>query len=234
MMKHFALVLFVLLFPALAWAGSYDGTVYTSNLGYTVKPPSTWDGHNAIWDRVDASNAVAMKNHIPQNIAIEGIDRFDVVFFPRFTKTDTSLEADRKRAELNKDAAPEDIEPPYEDKAKVPEFYPSVSILVLNMSISDQSPEMVEAYKQSLLQNVPDVVGFAQDFNIVDATKDAVNSENGFIFKIHFRVDSHEVEMEQIILSRRSSTYIISCTKDSNDNHLPLNWCKNVANSMQF
>ena len=233
-MKRFALILFAFFIPALAWAGSYDGTVYTSNLGYSVKPPSKWDGNDAIWDRVDASNAVAMKNHIPKNIAIEGLDRFDVVFFPRFTKANTSLDADRKRAEMNKDATPEDFIPPYEDKSPIPDFYPSVSILVLNTSISDQSPEMVEAYKQSLLQNVPDVVGFAQEFKIVDTTKDSISAGESFIFKIHFRVDSHDVEMEQIVISQRSSTYIISCTKDSNDNHLPLNWCKNVANSMKF
>ncbi|GEM_PF-6972619 len=235
MKKIFALILFAIMFPALAWAGSYDGSVYVSNLGYTVKPPSIWDGQIATWDRVDASNAVAMKNHIPKNIAIEGIDRFDVVFFPRFTKVDTSLKADRERVESNKrETNPEDVVPPYEDKSKVPDFYPSVSILVLNLRISDQSPEMVEAYKQSLLQNVPDVVGFAQDLKIVEATKDIFGSENGFFYKIHFRVDSHEVEMEQIVLSRRSSTYIISCTKDQNDNHLPVNWCRNVANSMRF
>lgn len=234
MFKKLALTAILLLFPVCAWAGSYIDGIYNSNLGYTVRPPSTWDGKEATWDRVDVSTMDAMKNQIPKNIAFDGLKRFDVVFFPRFTKTDTSLKADSERIELNKDATPEDVIPPYENKVDVPEFYPSVSILVLKNAISDTTSEMAEAYKKYLLETVPQAADYARDFKIVDTTKDVFSGENGFLYKIQFKYGSHDVDMEQIVLSRRSSTYIITCTKDTNSDHVAANWCKNVANSMVF
>ena len=225
---------FTMLLPTVAWAGSFVDGVYTSNAGYSIRPPEDWV-------RLDASNAMAMKGHIPENITTDGMKRFDVVFFPSFSKTDTSIKADNKRIESNKatleenkNAQPEDLIQPIQDRDIPPSFSPTVSVLVLSSRISATSSEMVKAYEASILENVKDGADYAKNFKVLDSTKDAVNTENGFVFKIRFTAGFREVNVEQTIITRPNDvTYIVTCTADTNE-HLPNNWCQNVVGSMKF
>ena len=244
MMNRLALIAFACLLPASAWGGSFINGTYESNAGYTIQPPKDWV-------RLDASTAKGMEHMLPKNISIEGINRFDVVFFPPLQK-DTSLSADDERIKKNKQALEDNPEvdkaeliPPLDEqvnKEEIPEFSPTISILVLQTEISSTSPEMVAAYKKSVLDTIPTAGGsYSESFKIKEATVDRFDSTDGFRFKINFshhssRTSSREIEVLQTVQTFSHNTYIITCTSDVNDtkNHLDKDWCENTIKTMEF
>lgn len=236
MLKRVLFAAIFLFLPALAYAGSFVDGVYSSNLGYSVTPPKGWV-------RLDASNASAMQGHVPQNIDVLGTSRFDVIFFPPFSKVDTSLAADTERLEknkavrdANKNPDPEDIIPPASDMTQPPEFSPSMSIIVLNSVPSKMKPEMAKVYADKLIAQVREMSDFS-DFEIKASTMDnTLPAGDDFNFVLGFRRNQKEYKLEQTIIFRpnESETVVVTCINDANEYEADKMWCKSAVTSLKF
>lgn len=231
MMLKFAAAATLVLLPSLAFAGNFENGLYTSNLDYQIRPPENWT-------RLDASNASAMSGHVPDNIQVSGTDRFDVIFFPEFSNTDTSKKADDERLAKNKEAKeankPDEIKPPIVDSVTPPEFVPSVSVLVISEVPSVQTPEIVKAYEKKLIES-HDGFSYADSFQVLNATKETAYAEDAFLFKFSFNYNRREIDVEQALMFHLNSTYVITCTSDAQE---PVNndkkWCRSVITSIKF
>lgn len=234
MLKRVFLAAFFLLLPAIVWAGDFSDGIYTSNLGYSVQPPQKWA-------RLDASNAAAMKGHVPENIAIKSTERFDVIFFPNFMKADTSLTAENDRLAKNKEildadknAAPDELLQPISDKIEPPEFSPMISILVLNIVPSKITPEMVKVYEEQLI-SMNEQEGDYSGFKVLGSTMStSLDGGDAFIYNIEFRRNRMAYKVEQTIIFHTNETLIVTCMEDANDFNDDKMWCKNVVGTIKF
>lgn len=233
-------VLFAVLFlfiPALAFAGSFVDGVYTSRLGYSIKPP-------AGWVRLDASNAAAMEGHVPKNIDAQGISRFDVIFFPSFSEVDTSLNADNERLkknkallEENKNLDPEELIPPISDTKPAPEFSAMMSIIVLNSTPSNTADEMAKVYAENLVEEIKDV-GVLSNFEVKASTKDSGSIPAGpdFNFSLGFRYNKIEYAVKQTVVFRLNGneTIIVTCMNNANLHEPDKMWCESALSTLRF
>ena len=229
MFKRFLLTALALLLPSIAMAGSFENGIYKSNLGYLISPPEDWIV-------LDAANFNAMTGHVPRNISTQGVgERIDVIFFPAFSKVDTSKKADDKRIEANKNVADGEKQPPITDKSDPPKFAPFISVLAVKNVPSKDSAEMVKAYADKIMANRDDGISDAEGFEIVNFTKDTAYAEDIFLFNIKYRYDTRRIEVEQALMFHKEVTYIITCTNDAED---PVEndkrWCRKVITSMKF
>ncbi len=236
MFKKLAATVLFLMLPAAAWAGSMEDGKYTSNLGYTIHPPKDWQ-------RVDAATANAMTGHVPLNINMSGLERFDVIFFPKFSQVDTSRDADDERLNKNKEMLKEDSGAtpvlPIVDKTDPPEFSPTISVLAMKYMPEAVNAERVVAFNENLLENITNAATYAQDFGAESTLREyhpASDAESGatFEFNIHFRNKNRGIKVEQVLIFHNNTTYIITCTSDENEYVSPESWCKETVNSMSF
>ncbi len=239
MIKRILLTSLMFLMPAAVSAGDYGGNFYTSNLGYSIMLPDD------SWARLDASNAEAMQKWLPQNISANSVDRFDAIFYPSFSKVDLSLDGDKKRLQDNQakkdadpDVAPDSLAKPAHqtppDPASLPEFSPTVSVMVINSKPSSMAPENAKNFADALAAKHDELFGFAGDFKVKSATFDTLDPGSAFIFIMEYRIKNRRIAVEQTALFHNDQTYIITCTSDSNEYVKDKDWCRNVVNSISF
>ncbi len=236
MFKQLAVIVLSLMLPATAWAGSMEDGKYTSNLGYTIHPPKDWQ-------RVDAATASAMTGHVPLNINMSGLERFDVIFFPKFSNADTSMAADDERLKKNKEMLAEDSSAtplkPIVDMTDPPNFSPTISVLAMKYVPEAVNAERVVAFNEHLLETISSAATYAQDFGAESTLREyhqASDADSGatFEFNIRFRHKNRGIKVEQTLIFHKNTTYIITCTSDENEYVSPESWCKETVNSMSF
>lgn len=242
MLKRIAAAAFLALLPGIAQAGTFNGTTYRSNLGYTVKPPANWV-------RVDAATVKAMSelDLLPSNITPKVFPRIDVIFFPPFSKLDTSLRADQARTEANAEKRKADpdaeITPPIINDDPVPDYSASVSVMVVNGEPSAVTTEMAKSYKEGLAKNAQAIEqtngNFIKNlkFNEATASTTAKNYKT-FTFDSEYDIDisgkNYHIHSEQTLIFNRGMTYIVTCASDDNvpPENVKANWCRTFVNSL--
>ena len=238
MFKRISLITLAALMPVAAQAGNFVDGIYTSNLGYSIKPPENWQ-------RVDMSNVSLMSEWLPQNISTESLDRFDVIFYPSFTKSDISLAGDDKRQADNKARLDADPSTPREnltrpihetppDRETLPGFTSTVSVMVIAHKPSSMASEYAKIYADELQTKHDSMFEFATDFKVNSATSEPLTPGDAFIFNMEFRINNRRVAVDQTVLFRKSETYIITCTSDINEYMSDKRWCRGVVNTLKF
>ncbi|MBR4984124.1 MAG: hypothetical protein IKY83_00085 [Proteobacteria bacterium] len=244
MLKRIAAAAFLALLPGLAHAGSFDGTNYRSNLGYSVRPP-------AGWVRVDAATVKGMEEQalLPSNITAKAFPRIDVIFYPPFSETDTSMRADQTRIEANaekiKTGAADTVTPPAQNDTKRPNYSASLSIMVVKGMPSSVSTEMAKSYRERLLKNSQVLENsngnFIKNLNIGEATSGTTaKNYKAFIFESEYDIDidekNYHIKSEQTLIVKDGQTYIVTCSSDYNrpPEKLKGNWCRTVVNSLKI
>ena len=212
MFKRLAVFATAFLFSATAFAGNLEDGIYKSNVGYTITPPEGWF-------KLDGSNALGLKGHLPQNLSADSVKRLDVIFFPATGKCDPSLKGDNaridsnnKKLKANKRTPESELEKPaHEYSEEMPEFVSTISVMVLNHAFSDENLEkdrMANALKEALIDVRSDsskIKGFSPS---VERTDD------GFSSKASFSLGKRKLKSEQFITLKSDRTYIVTCTYD--------------------
>ena len=190
--------------------------------------------------RLDASTAAAMTNHVPKNIDINGVNRFDVIFFPSFSEVDTSLAADDERLKKKKehkdagdDPIPPEINDPAIDSSDPPDFSSSLTVAVLEGIPSKVSEEMVKAYADRLVAEMKSASDFS-GVKVLDSRTGSVSSMKSFEFVVEFSNGRRTFEVNQTLVIHYDETLIITCINDDNETEDDREWCKNAVNSLKI
>jgi len=228
---------------SVAFAGNVDNNIYSSNLGYTIMPPSGWL-------RYDASTAQAF-DVVPQNIKDTNFTRVDVVFFPPFEGyTPDSLEADNKRLQERKEAiangdhpAPGTPESAEFDKnqrdearaklPKAPKFSANISIMVAKNQPSQVNNDLAVAFKDKLIKDINDNAGYASGFKVTKTTTDHSSGKDIFIFNMEYNLDGKDVLVEQTVLVGKERSVVVTCISNAND-YLEKDYCTRTVKSIRF
>ncbi|MBQ4359863.1 MAG: hypothetical protein II767_06365 [Proteobacteria bacterium] len=244
MLKRIAAAAFLVLLPCTALAGSFDGTTYKSNLGYSIRPPQNWM-------RVDAATVKGMAelDLLPSNITPKVFPRTDVIFFPAFTKTDTSLRADRARTDANIEKFKEDpnaaLTPPITVDDPHPDYSAAISVSVFQGTPSAITTEMAKSYKEGVLKNAQAIEqsngNFIKNLTINEATAGSTTKNyKAFMFEFEYDIDisgkNYHIKSEQTLIFKDTTTYMVTCSSDHNapPDGVKANWCRTVVNSLKI
>lgn len=232
----FAVLAFFL--PLSATAGTFDDEsgVYTSYLGYDVKPPKGWV-------YVDTSNIGAMKTSLPKNISEKMFDRIDVAFYPDYAGDpgQTNLEADTERMAKNKEALQDDPTIPPEELLKpvvkfegAPEFSSVITIMSVRAKI-DQTAEAPKAYEKEIVDRMKKNPSI-ENFKVTSSTyDDALAPGAAYIFSYEFSYKkSRTIAVEQTLVFNEDRTLVVSCVQDVEEYVNNKKWCTQTVNSIQF
>lgn len=238
-MKRIVLTALGVLLPLTANAGSFDAEtgIYTSYLGYEIKPPKGWF-------YVDASNLRGMETSLPKNIAAKALERVDVVFFPDFTDDSNAMskKADDERIVKNEEAlkddpkmSPEELLQPVLklEATEIPKFSTSISILSVRAKIRE-TPEAPKAYEEAMVAAAKK--NAIAGFKVVNSTyDDALVSGSAYVFSYEFQHKrTQTIHVDQTLLFHGEQTLVITCANDVEDYIKDKNWCKQVVNSIEF
>ena len=235
---------FLVMLPCVAQAGSFNGLVYKSNLGYTIQPPENWM-------RVDAATVKGMVelDLLPSNITPKVFPRTDVIFFPAFTKTDTSLRADKKRTDANlekfKEDANAELAQPIAVEDAHPDYSAAIAVSVFNGAPSAITTEMAKSYKEGVLKNAQAIEQLngnsIKNLTISEATADkTAKNYKAFVFNFEYDIDisgkNYHIKSEQTLIFQGNTTYMVTCSSDHNapPEGVKANWCRTVVNSLKI
>lgn len=237
-MHRILLTVLAVLLPFSAMAGTFDDEegVYTSYLGYEIKPPKGWT-------YVDMSNIAAMKSSLPNNISPKMFERIDVAFFPEYSgdPKQTNLNADRDRQMKNDEAlrddpsiSPEELLKPVVKFDNPPSFSPVITIMSVRAKI-DQAAEAPKAYEKEIIQRMKKNSSI-ENFKVTSSTyDDALAPGAAYVFSYEFSYKrSKTVAVDQTILFNDDQTLVISCTQDVEEYVNNKKWCAQAVNSIRF
>ncbi len=239
MIQRLLITAMVLLFPAALLAGEFSNGTYSSNLGYTITPPTGWV-------RMDASNANGLKGHLPKNVNPDSLNRLDVVFFPNSSKCDPSLSGDNARIENNEKKLRANKRTPASELEKapnewtednLPDYVPSISVMVLSDKLSSENlskEDMPSEFRQALAAQKKNSTVMSS-FSISKATVESRASQQALVVTSTFKLGNRKIKSEQTVLTKGKKSLLITCTYDeASPNDLDKGLCKNTVNSIQF